>query len=104
MKKMIVSIAAAAVVTMSVGAAQANGWGSRGGQQTYHSGGLVNVSPSVNLGSLNALNNVGILNGNAILSGNRTNTSIGNGILSGIGVGILSGNNNNQNRSSGHRR
>lgn len=67
MQKTILAFAAAAAFSFTaVGAADANGWGT-GGQRAFSSGGLVNVSPSVNLGSVN----------------------VGNGILSGLGVGIL---------------
>ena len=60
------------------------------GQRGYHdnhnnySSGLLNVSPDLDLGDIN------LLNGNSILSGNRT--SIGNGILGGALIGILGGN------------
>lgn len=87
MKKILMT---AIVVSMSTVASYAGGWG--GGSNS-----LINVSPSVDLGDVTALN--GILNGNAILNGNNVSdvlngnqTGVGNGILSGIGVGILSGN------------
>lgn len=88
MKKILMT---AIVVSMSTVASYAGGWGGGG------SNSLINVSPSVDLGDVTALN--GILNGNAILSGNNVSdilngnqTGVGNGILSGIGVGVLSGN------------
>lgn len=76
MKKMIVAFAAVAAMSVTLGAAEANG---RGGKSTvkqtgqFSSGGLVNISPNLSVG--------GVLNGAAILSGN------GIGIL---GTGILS--------------
>ena len=88
MNKTIVTLVTAAAVSLSVGAAHAGGWGSKG--HKARSGSLVNVSPSVDVGDITALNGNRILNNSAILSGNSTN--VGNGILSGIGVGILSGN------------
>ncbi len=65
MKKLI-AISTALVVSLSASQAFAGGWGHGG-----FSHGLVNVSPTVNLGlgSVNALNGVGILNGSPILSG-----------------------------------
>lgn len=81
----------------------ANGW-SYTPQKSYHSGGLVTVSPSVSTGNVNLLNNTQVLNaspilsGNSILSGNRTNaangnqSSIGNGILGGTLNNLLGGN------------
>jgi len=101
MKGMIITVAIVAAMSLPAATAQAGGWGSKG-NQTGSSGGLINISPNVNLGSLKALNNIGVLNGNNILSGNKT--SIGNGILSGIGIGILSGNKSNNRSNSGHRR
>lgn len=80
---------------MSGAAAHAGGWNGK-------SGGLVNVSPSVQVGSVGvangALSGNSALNGNAILSGNAVSGILnGNtvGVLSGngLGIGILSGNN-----------
>lgn len=79
MKKIVMTVVAAAMI-LPVGAAQAGGWGKKGGYG--HSGGLV----SVDLGDLNVLNGVRILNGSPILSGN-----VVSGILSGNDTGILSG-------------
>lgn len=78
----------AAVVSFSTVGAYAGGWGGGG-----NSGSLINVSPSVDLGKVTALN--GVLSGNNILSGNvvsgilnGNNTNVVSGILSGIGVNI----------------
>ncbi|MGB3389688.1 MAG: hypothetical protein WBA88_17080 [Pseudaminobacter sp.] len=90
---------AAAFVSCSAIAAHAGGWGNSSyayvGHNQTSTGGLVNVSPSIGLGDVNVLN--GILNGSAILSGNNVSgilngNKTGNGILSGIGVGILGSN------------
>ncbi|MFU0503105.1 hypothetical protein [Pseudaminobacter sp. NGMCC 1.201702] len=96
---------AAAFVSCSAIAAQAGGWGSSSHTQFGHNqtstGGLVNVSPSIGLGDVNVLNGLlngtSVLNGSAILSGNTVSgilngNNTGNGILSGIGVGVLGGN------------
>lgn len=78
---------AAAFVACSAVAAHAGGWGGSSythvGHNQTSTGGLINVSPSVGLGDISVLN--GILNNSAILSGNN----VGNGNLSGNGVGIL---------------
>ena len=102
MKTMIITLVTATAVSMSAGAAHA--WGKKGNSQTTtaSSGGLVNIAPSVGLGNVSVLNGLSVLNGAAILSGNTTN--VGNGILSGIGVGILSGNNKNNGNSSGGKK
>lgn len=84
MKKILMT---AIVVSMSTAVSYAGGWGGGG------SNSLVNVSPSVDLGNVTALN--GILNGNNvsdILSGNQTGIGNGVGILGGIGTGIIGGN------------
>ncbi|RUM99769.1 hypothetical protein EET67_02470 [Pseudaminobacter arsenicus] len=82
---------AAAFVSCSAIAAQAGGWGKTSythvGHNQTSTGGLINVSPSLGLGDVNVLN--------GILNGNKT----GNGILSGIGVGILGGNSILNNKS-----
>lgn len=95
--KTIVAVAAAAALSLSVGAAEAGGWGKRGGH------GLV----SVDLGNISALNGISVLNGSpilnnspilsgnvvsGILSGNKTGVGVLNGTLNNIGLGILSGN------------
>ncbi|MGN6548417.1 MAG: hypothetical protein ACTHJ3_00770 [Pararhizobium sp.] len=75
--KMIVKLAAVAVFSVSAAtAAHAGGFGF-GGHRS--GGGLLNVSPSVDLGGL------GILNGSAVASGNRT--SLLSGILNGNAIG-----------------
>ena len=82
MNKIIVAVAAAIAMSFTAVAAEAGprGKSSYSNKQTGQftsGGGLINVSPNISLG--------GLLNGSAILSGN----SIGNGILSNIGVGLL---------------
>jgi hypothetical protein len=97
MNKFAFVVAVAAVSFYSVGA-QAGGFGGKtkiiGGNSGVSSG-LINVSPSIGLGNVTALNNIlsgnGILSGNVvsgILNGNKT----GNGILSGIGLSGIGGN------------
>lgn len=89
MKKFAI-VLAAAVVSFSTAGAYAGGWGG-------NSGSLINVSPSVDLGKVTALN--GVLNGNGILSGNVVSgildgnkTNVLSGVLGGIGVNVLGGN------------
>jgi hypothetical protein len=79
-------ILATAVVSFTAVSAHAGGWGSKGNNNNS-SGGLINVAPAVALGDIKLLNGLSILNKSPILSGN--NTVLGNGILSGIGLGIL---------------
>ena len=108
MKKFL-AISTALVVSLSATQAFAGGWGKSG----YGvSSGLLNVSPNINLGGVNALNGVGVLNGspilsgNGILNGNANGILNGNGVLSGIGLnGVLSGIGLNilgPNKSGGH--
>ena len=108
MKKFL-AISTALVVSLSASQAFAGGWGKSG----YGvSSGLLNVSPNINLGGVNALNGVGVLNGspilsgNGILNGNANGILNGNGVLSGIGLnGVLSGIGINilgPNKSGGH--
>jgi hypothetical protein len=100
--KIIVTTCAAIAFAMASGAAHAGGWGSNGSFNL--SSGLVNVSPSVGIGSVNALNGIAVLNGSPILSGNNVSGILsGNstGILSGIGAGILT---NSKSYSLGKRR
>ena len=108
MKKFL-AISTALVVSLSATQAFAGGWGKSG----YGvSSGLLNVSPNINLGGVNALNGVGVLNGspilsgNGILNGNANGILNGNGVLSGIGLnGVLSGIGVNilgPNKSGGH--
>lgn len=89
MKKFALVLTAAMVSFSTVGA-YAGGWGGS-------SGSLINVSPSIGLGQVNALN--GVLNGNNILSGNVVSgildgnkTNVLTGVLSGVGVNVLGGN------------
>ena len=108
MKKFL-AISTALVVSLSATQAFAGGWGKSG----YGvSSGLVNVSPNISLGGVNALNGIGVLNGspilsgNGILNGNANGILNGNGVLSGIGLnGVLSGIGLNilgPNKSGGH--
>ncbi|MDF3212810.1 hypothetical protein EN962_20690 [Mesorhizobium sp. M7A.F.Ca.CA.001.09.2.1] len=89
MKKFALVLTAAMVSFSTVGA-YAGGWGGS-------SGSLINVSPSIGVGQVTALN--GILSGNNILSGNvvqgilnGNKTNVLTGVLSGIGVNVLGGN------------
>ena len=95
MKKIAMTLAAAAV-SLSTVTAQAGGWGSGDGN---NSKGLINVSPSIDLGNIKLLNGTSVLNDLPILSGNVVSgilngNDIGNvgGVLSGIGINILGGN------------
>jgi hypothetical protein len=115
MNKFAFVLAVAAVSFYTVGA-EAGGFGGKtkiiGGNSGVSSG-LINVSPSIGLGNVTALNNIlsgnGILSGNVvsgILNGNKTN--VGTGILSGIGLsgigGNLLGNNTSYSLHSRHHR
>lgn len=82
MKKYAFALAVAVVSFSTVGA-YAGGFGRHGGNAGVSSG-LINISPSVGLGDVTALNNV--LSGNAILSGNNVS-----GILNGNTTNVLSG-------------
>lgn len=69
----------------------------RSGGNTGVSSGLINISPSIGLGDVTALNNV--LSGNAILSGNTVsgilngnNTNVLSGILGTVGNAVSQGN------------
>jgi len=75
-------VLAFAVVSFSAASAYAGGF-NKGGS-TGVSSGLINISPSIGLGDVTALNNV--LSGNAILSGNTVS-----GILNGNTTNVLSG-------------
>jgi hypothetical protein len=81
MKKYAFALALAAV---SFAATGAHAGGFKNGGNTGISSGLINISPSIGLGDITALNNV--LSGNAILSGNKVS-----GILSGNSTNVLSG-------------
>jgi hypothetical protein len=104
MKKIVITIAAVAAVSLSTAAARAGGWGSGFSHGSMANGngvssGLLNLSPSIGLGNVKLLNGISVLNGSPILSGN----GILSGVLSGIGVsGILSGNNNRNSGRTGH--
>lgn len=93
-------VAAVAAVSFYTAGAEAGGFGGKtkivGGNSGVSSG-LINVSPSIGLGNVTALNNV--LSGNRILSGNVVSgilngnkTNVGNGILNGIGLSGIGGN------------
>lgn len=80
----IAATAIVASIAFSAHSAQAGGFGWGGGN---YSSGLVNVSPDVNVGDVNALNGINVLNGNktSILSGSLNGNSVlnGNSILGG---------------------
>ena len=93
--KTVMIFAASVAIAISAGSAHAGGWGKKGGSNSLVSVGGVGVNV-LNGGSLV---NGSILGGNAILSGNIVSgilngnkTAVGNGILSGGVLGILSGN------------
>lgn len=80
-------IAAVAAVSFYTVGAQAGGFGAARSNNNTSGAGLINVAPGVALGDLNVLNGLSILDKSPILSGN--NTVIGNGLLNGIGIGLL---------------
>ena len=84
MNKFVFVLAISATSLMSA-AAHAGGWGGS-------SGGLLNISPTVDVGNIAALND--IANGNVIGSGNVVTGIIGgNGVgILGSGTGLLGGN------------
>lgn len=91
MKKFAAFTALAAALSLSAVPAQAGGWGGSSYKHNNYSSGLINVSPSVKLGNIRALNGIlnksPILSGNSILSGNNTGLGIlgnGNGLLNNI--------------------
>ncbi len=79
-------ILAGAAISFATFSAHAGGWGTNGNSNNS-SGGLLNIAPAIALGDVKLLNGLSILNKSPILSGN--NTVLGNGILSGIGLGVL---------------
>jgi hypothetical protein len=93
-----------AVCSFSAAGAYAGGFGHKGSTNMFRSGGntgvssgLINISPSIGLGDVTALNNV--LSGNAILSGNTVsgilngnNTNVLSGILGTVGNAVSQGN------------
>ena len=91
MKKLIALATVAAGLSFPVVSAHAFGLGTTG-NGTMSSGGLINVSPSVQTGSLNVLSGTGngILNGSSILSGSPilSGNNTGVGVL-GTGTGLL---------------
>jgi hypothetical protein len=109
-------VAAVAAVSFYTVGAEAGGFGGKtkiiGGNSGVSSG-LINVSPSIGLGNVTALNNIlsgnGILSGNVvsgILNGNKTN--VGNGILGAVGISglgsTLLGNSTSYKLNSRHHR
>lgn len=86
MNKFAFVAAVAAVSFYSVGA-EAGGFGTQRSNNNSSGAGLINVSPGVALGDINLANGLSVLNKSPILSGN--NTVVGNGILNGIGLGVL---------------
>ena len=122
MKKFTAFASLAALLSLSAVPAEAGGWGRSTGHQ-QSSGGLLNISPSVQTGNLNLLSGIGILNNSSILSGNvlsgivkGNNNNVGNGNVNGkqnaVGNGMVGGGSfgNTQNNawgsfnSSGKRR
>lgn len=101
MKKYAALIALATAVSFTAASAQAGGWGSPGHGQVS-SGGLLNLSPSIQTGNLNLLSGIGVLNNSSILSGNvisgivkGNNNNVGHGNVSGhqnaVGNGFIGG-------------
>lgn len=85
MKKYMFALTAA-VVSLSTAGAFAGGFGTNGNSSM--SSGLINVSPSIGLGNITALND--IASSNAILSGNvGNNVGVVSGVLSGIGANLF---------------
>ena len=92
MYKFAIFTTLAAALSFSALPAEAGGWGSRGGN-TNSSGGLINVSPAIQTGNINALSGLGVLNNSSILSGNVL-SGIVNGANNNVGHGNVSGNKN----------
>lgn len=101
MKKFAAFASLAALLSLSALPAEAGGWGRSTGHQ-QSSGGIVNISPSVQTGNLNLLSGIGILSNSSILSGNvlsgivnGNHNNVGNGNVSGqqnaVGNGIIGG-------------
>ncbi len=91
MYKLAIAAATATVFAFLPMSAQAGGWGGKSSWSSKsHYGGLLNVSPSIDLGNIAALNGLGILNGSPILSGNSilSGNNTGIGVL-GTGTGLL---------------
>ncbi len=80
-------VAAVAAVSFYAAGAQAGGFGTQRSNNNSSGAGLINVSPGIALGDINLANGLSVLNKSPILSGN--NTVVGNGILNGIGLGLL---------------
>ncbi|MEO3385531.1 hypothetical protein [Mesorhizobium sp. CAU 1741] len=100
MKKFAALLALATAVSFTTVSAQADGWGKGGHRQS--SGGLLNVSPSIQTGNLKLLSGIGVLNNSSILSGNvlsgivkGNNNNVGHGNVSGrqnaVGNGFIGG-------------
>lgn len=79
MQKFIKVVAVSALVITGSTAAHAGGWGKGGnyGSFNHTNRQLLNIAPNIDLG---------LLNGNSILSGNSTS------VLNGIGLNVLGGN------------
>ncbi len=110
MKKYAALFALAAAVSFGTVSAQADGWGKTGHRQAS-SGGLLNVSPSLQTGNLNLLSGIGVLNNSSILSGNvlsgivkGNNNNVGHGNVSGrqnaVGNGFIGGGSFGNSKSS----
>lgn len=78
-------ILATAAITASAGTASAGGWKNKG-YDSRQNAGLINVSPSVDVGDV--LNGINVLNGSPILSGNVV-SGILNGNNTAVGAGVL---------------
>lgn len=101
MKKFAAFASLAALLSFAAIPAEAGGWG-RSGASQQSSGGLVNISPSVQTGNMNILSGIGVLNNSSILSGNvlsgivtGSHNNLGNGNVNGkqnaVGNGIVGG-------------
>lgn len=91
MKKIAVFVAVAAAISSAAVPAHAGGWGRTSTTQASQ-GGLINLSPSIQLGDLGIANGLNILGGASLLSNN---------VLS----GLVKGANNNvgQSNVTGHQ-
>lgn len=85
-----------AIVSMCAIPAHAGGWGKSSGSQQVSSG-LLNVSPSVQLGNVGLLNGLNILGGSSILSGNTLS-----GIVKGNGNNVGTANTNGHQNAVGN--
>lgn len=101
MKKIALFAVVAAAVSSVAIPANAGGWGRTSTTQASQ-GGLLNVSPSIQLGDLGVANGLSILGGASILSGNvlsgivkGANNNVGQGNVAGrqngVGNGLIGG-------------